>query len=63
MDEVYELIAAQVIESGGGGRAIVSCLQRLLKDVLFKAPNMKREVFIIDKDYFNQVFNSKSHDL
>ncbi|MBK7696389.1 MAG: AAA family ATPase [Saprospiraceae bacterium] len=63
MDEVYELIAAQVIESGGGGRAIVSCLQRLLKDVLFKAPNMKREVFIIDKDYFNQIFNSKSHDL
>lgn len=56
-DEVYELIASKVIESGGGGRAIVSCLQKLLKDILFQAPNMKKEIFRLDKNYFNTVFN------
>jgi len=56
-DEVYKLIADKVIEKGGGGRSITGVLQELLNPLLFKAPNMKKEVFKVDKNYFNQVIN------
>ena len=55
--DVIDLIAEEVLKRGGGGRAIQTVLQQLLKKYLFKAPNDIAERYTIDVNYFNQIFN------
>ena len=57
-EEVYDLLADEILARGGGGRSITSCLQQLLADYLYDAPNLARETFHVDVDYFRTRFPS-----
>jgi ATP-dependent Clp protease ATP-binding subunit ClpX len=56
-EEVYELIAEEVVKRNIGARALNGVIIELLQDMLFKAPNEFEEVFTVDKDYFYSKFN------
>ena len=55
-EEVYELIADEVIKRNIGARALNSVAIELLQDLLYKAPNEFEEEFRIDAKYFKTKF-------
>lgn len=55
-EDVYPLIAKEVICRKTGARAITSVLNELLKDYLYEKPNLIKEDIIIDREYFLKVF-------
>jgi ATP-dependent Clp protease ATP-binding subunit ClpX len=54
--EVFDMIAEEVLKRGGGGRAINTVLQQLLKDFLYQAPNEIAEKYCISRTYFELRF-------
>jgi ATP-dependent protease Clp ATPase subunit len=58
-EEVYKLIAYEVVERGVGTRSIHSIFIQLLQGVLYDSPNDKKEKFVIDANYFAKHINSK----
>ena len=56
-EEVYDLIAEKVLESKTGARAINSIFNELLKDYMYKTPNLEIEHIVIDKECFYKVFS------
>ncbi|MFZ4520231.1 MAG: AAA family ATPase [Bacteroidales bacterium] len=55
-EEVYELIAAEVLKRKIGARAINGIIIELLQDLLYDAPNEFEEEFRIDREFFGGRF-------
>jgi ATP-dependent Clp protease ATP-binding subunit ClpX len=55
-EEVYELIAEEVLKKGIGARAINSVLQSLLNDYLFESTDRESRKYVITPEYFRSVF-------
>ena len=58
-EEVYTLMAGEVIRRNIGARAIDGIIIELLQDLLYNAPNTFEEEFIIDKEFFMKRFSWK----
>ena len=56
-DEVYTLMAAEVLRRNIGARAINGIIIELLQDLLYDAPNEFEEEFRIDRDFFMKRFS------
>jgi len=56
-EEVYSLLADRILETGTGARAINGILNELLKDLIYNSPNLEKENLVVNKDYFEKVFN------
>jgi ATP-dependent Clp protease ATP-binding subunit ClpX len=59
-EDVYPLIAKEIISRKTGARAITSVLNELLKDFLYEKPNLIKEDIIIDKEYFFKMFENNN---
>jgi len=55
-DEVYSLIADEVIKRNIGARALTGVTIELLQDLLYEAPNEFEEEFRIDAEFFKTKF-------
>ena len=55
-EEVYELMADEIMKRNIGARALNGVLIELLQDFLFQAPNEFEEEFVVDVDYFKKKF-------
>lgn len=57
-EDVYNLIAKEVIKRNTGARAINTVLNELLEDLLYEKPNLVKEDIVIDREYFEGVFGN-----
>ena len=55
-DDVYVLMAGEVIRRNIGARAISGIIIELLQDLLYDAPNEFEEEFVIDREFFLRRF-------
>jgi ATP-dependent Clp protease ATP-binding subunit ClpX len=58
-EEVYELMAEEILKKGTGARAILSVLQALLKDYLYDSPDNEFTKYTVTAEYFNKIFPNK----
>lgn len=58
-DEALHLIASKALEMGGGARMLRMVLQTLLSPLMAQSPDNKAKQYVIDREYFNGVFNNK----
>lgn len=56
-DDVYALMAGEVIKRNIGARAITGIIIELLQDLLYDAPNAFEEEFVIDREFFMKRFS------
>jgi ATP-dependent protease Clp ATPase subunit len=57
-EEVYPLIAEEVAKRQIGTRSINTILVQLIQDLLFIAPDKKKDQFVIDAKYFQEKINN-----
>ncbi len=56
-DEVYDLLAQEVLNRAIGTRSINAIITQLLQTVLYSSPNLDAEHFTIDAAFFNKAFS------